>query len=786
MPILRRLECLALVAFVLPGALLPSHALISEKPSLVAVTSQGSEVEARSRPEGTANAPATTDRTTELLAVEGRQEPEEEEGSNKKGRHDVKVTIGPVTLDHHWDPFIESNWTDAQFWARWIAGSIVMVLLFIHVNLFILWYPRMFPRGLIFAGKACFHRVFKGTAAPAPQSEAIWEGELWHLGKMHHENNKHIPDPHNKEQWKLHDFYISDDGMLHHAKKNSDPVVLFGGNSLFDMDVEKVGTAHCCMPFAFSVRDPESGDAKPTFFAAKDDSTQKHLLKIIEGQGEVGDAIAPAAAEEKGTPTHTPRTPRTLTRESTKLKLRRAKTNTMYMNVVEWLFGAKGHHDSMWVSFKAFLFTERPQLWLARPYQYGNGECSIFMTTVNIVNLIVGTGLLTIAFMLRLGGLGALMPFTMMVLVNWFTATLIYKVLDLCVLNDKSKAVYSVERDWSYMGQMALGDWGKSIVYFFYRLKLWMIMCTFLVFNGEAFQMVFGLTSVLPGIYITAILCVLLMLLPWTHLSYLSFVALCAPIVAFALFVWTGLSLPEPAYMGGVSWTKPVEGKLYMGLNWDQLNTVMGMSVAVMTVGHAVLPTFFHQMRDPTRFNEAIGNAFSIGFVYFFTVAVFGYFFFGDALRVVWLTNIGKDTNYNPIPGMESTQYIAQLMFIFKVMTVVPLCAGPQVAHLELDFGVDPVNGSVKWRLGLSIGLLGIGCVFSTFMRHYMGVVFVLNACMGGVFIVLILPVVCFCVMYPGNYIQKALGVIILIYGMNYQLIGTYVTLKETIIDYFG
>ena len=329
-------------------------------------------------------------------------------------------------------------------------------------------------------------------------------------------------------------------------------------------------------------------------------------------------------------------------------------------------------------------------------------------TMFNMVNLLIGIGLLSLPLGFKLAGwiIGSCMLILGAALTG-YTAILLTRSLE----TDRRAYTYSD------VAALAYGRVMTSITAIIFMLEL--------TAAGSALFILFGdnMHAVIPEVSSNTfkLLCFLLMLpttlLPLKILSYTSIIGILSTVALIIVIFIDGVykphgpgSLREPL---PTSWTPD---------HWTTLPLALGLFMAPFG-GHGVFPQVYVDMQDRRKFARSIWISYGFTVFVSFCVAIMGYCMFGEGIEAEVTVNLLKTKGYPRI-----LNYLAVLMTGITSLTKIPLCTKSISANVDIWFKLKSLGderaagwrgfcGSLLVRLVVNAAVFGIALFFPDFDR---------------------------------------------------------------------
>jgi solute carrier family 32 (vesicular inhibitory amino acid transporter) len=229
-----------------------------------------------------------------------------------------------------------------------------------------------------------------------------------------------------------------------------------------------------------------------------------------------------------------------------------------------------------------------------------------------------GVGILSIPYALSQGGWVSLSLLLLLAVICYYTGLLLQKCID----------SNSLVKTYPDIGELAFGQKGRIVVATTMYLELYLAAINFLILEGDNLEKLFPKAAFnFAGLKIRGkqgfVVIASLIVLPTTWLrslgilAYMSLGGVLASLVLMFSLLWAGV-------FNGIGFRQ--KGII---LNWE------GMPIAVSLYafcfsGHAVFPTIYNSMQNPSKFPKVSQIYFSSEFVFVFCFL----FFFNETINL--------------------------------------------------------------------------------------------------------------------------------------------------------
>lgn len=362
---------------------------------------------------------------------------------------------------------------------------------------------------------------------------------------------------------------------------------------------------------------------------------------------------------------------------------------------------------------------------------------TLLQTTGNILNVFVGTGLLSMPFALRKGGWAALGVQALLLPLFALSGQLIVWAFDLLPA--------AVPRTYPALGRAAAGRHGLRAVMLFSFLELFGGSCILLMVAWRMAELLLppGLGP-LNGRQLAAggVSCLLLPILfvdIRRGLSRLSAVGLSSCLLVIVLTLALLVLDPRRAALP----QQPPPGHHLISTGIIQAVGIFALSATA----HSTLPALRTAMRKPAQFPLAISSAFTAMLAGYTTLAAVGYWYFGDSASPLVTTDLSTSSPYRHFRRLPVDRGLAALVLLNT------LCKYPSLNLVLQDMilSVLPLareeqgnfHPPLRWAAhGLRLGLFAAGCTLGLVAYDALGSALSLLGGLGSISCSLVLPTV--------------------------------------------
>ncbi|VYS56780.1 unnamed protein product [Arabidopsis thaliana] len=380
--------------------------------------------------------------------------------------------------------------------------------------------------------------------------------------------------------------------------------------------------------------------------------------------------------------------------------------------------------------------------------------CSFPQSVLNGINVLCGISLLTMPYAVKEGGWLGLCILLSFAIITCYTGILLKRCLESS----------SDLRTYPDIGQAAFGFTGRLIISILLYMELYVCCVEYIIMMSDNLSRVFpNITLNIVGVSLDSsqifAISATLIVLPtvWLKdlslLSYLSAGGVFVSILLALCLFWVG-SVDGVGFHTG--------GKALDLANLPVAIGIFGFGFS----GHAVLPSIYSSMKEPSKFPLVLLISFGFCVFFYIVVAICGYSMFGEAIQSQFTLNM---------PQQYTASKIAVWTAVVVPMTKYALALTPIVLGLE-----ELMPPSEKMRsYGVSIFIKTI-LVLSTLVVALTFPFFAIMGALMGSFLAMlvdfIFPCLCYLSILKGRLSKTQIGicVFIIISGIVSGCCGTY------------
>ncbi|KNC55509.1 amino acid/polyamine transporter II [Thecamonas trahens ATCC 50062] len=256
-----------------------------------------------------------------------------------------------------------------------------------------------------------------------------------------------------------------------------------------------------------------------------------------------------------------------------------------------------------------------------------SSKTSTLQTAFNVLNVYVGLGLLSNAYVLRRGGVVSVALMALICIVCNYTGKIIVR----CFMHADWRGDAAGDASYPNLGAAVMGRFGKVLVEVIISLEFSGAACMCLIIIWQSVH------ALLPHVsiwYVVAgsvgLLAPIVCIRSFAKLSFINLIGmLCSALVTAVVTGWfvQGLATDELA----TGETKVVE--------FGSFPLITGM-LLVSQSGHAALPSIRKNMLNPKAYERMLDATFVVMFLIYAAMGVLGYLRFGDGADVLITTNL--------------------------------------------------------------------------------------------------------------------------------------------------
>ncbi|KAJ3694957.1 hypothetical protein LUZ60_000334 [Juncus effusus] len=395
----------------------------------------------------------------------------------------------------------------------------------------------------------------------------------------------------------------------------------------------------------------------------------------------------------------------------------------------------------------------------APQYSPNKSGATFFRTCFNGVNALSGVGILSIPYALSQGGWLSLILLLLTAIICFYTGLLLQRCMD----------SNSLVKTYPDIGELAFGQKGRITVAIFMYLELYLVAVNFLILEGDNLEKLFPKTSLnIAGLKIEGkqvfVLIASLIVLPTTWLRSMSLLA----------YVALGGLLASIILMGSVLWTGVFNGVRFhekgVLIDWKGISTSASL-YAFCFSGHAVFPTIYISMQNPSKFSKVLLCCFILVTFNYAFMAIVGYLMYGPDLQSQITLNL---------PNGKLGSQVAIFTTLINPITKYALLVMPIANAIEEWFQFSKyksLNILTRTILVISTTVIALAVPFFGYVVALTGSFLSSTATM-------VLPCACYIKIarvYKKLGLELIACVVIVVIGLLIATIGTYSTVRNII-----
>mmetsp|Transcript_15137 Transcript_15137/g.32644 ORF Transcript_15137/g.32644 Transcript_15137/m.32644 type:complete len:479 (-) Transcript_15137:132-1568(-) len=322
----------------------------------------------------------------------------------------------------------------------------------------------------------------------------------------------------------------------------------------------------------------------------------------------------------------------------------------------------------------------------------GGGVLSMPQTIFNITNIVVGVGVLSVPYALKMTGYSALLLLILVIYVTGTTAKWTGECVQLASRSPLADRVPPGARDFGFLALVALGPRHQVLVNTVTVLEIWLALVTYMVMNGANAGIIWPEFSAEAMIPLLGTMACLLVFVPPHVSAYLSLISTSAMFLAAAAMVGATTLLQH--------WSEPYE-KLGQAALIQPSNIPRSVGILVFCfAGHPCFPGVMSSMKAPTKWGCSVLIGFVLACIFYGAIGILGYVVFGDD------TEPAMTKNLTHIQGAGFWRMAAAFCFLVKVQLTAPMLLNAIIIALWA-----PSALSRQWPVGRIILVLVVGAV---------------------------------------------------------------------------
>eukprot|EP00930_Biecheleria_cincta_P081848 TRINITY_DN7125_c0_g1_i1.p1 TRINITY_DN7125_c0_g1~~TRINITY_DN7125_c0_g1_i1.p1 ORF type:complete len:461 (-),score=51.54 TRINITY_DN7125_c0_g1_i1:482-1864(-) len=335
------------------------------------------------------------------------------------------------------------------------------------------------------------------------------------------------------------------------------------------------------------------------------------------------------------------------------------------------------------------------------------GILSAPQAVFNLVNIIVGVGVLSVPYALKQSGYFALVILVVVIYVTKTSGKWIGSSIDMAARTPLASQIPPNAWDFAFLAQAAVGRRFSVFMNIVTVLEVWLALVTFMIMNGNNAKVVWPSANRDVAVPLAGALASVLVFVPQRLFSYLSLLSTLAMIVAAAAMVASTYMLSQ--------WAEP-----YSTLGWAAViqpaNIPRSCGILMFCfAGHPCFPAVRTSMIQGEKWNLCIDVSFSLACLFYGGFGFLGYIVFGLELDATVTENLAQ------IQGAHFCRTMAAFCFLIKVQLTVPLLLNAIVVSLWA-----PAEGMRQWpplRVVLVLVISAVTILIALLLAHKVAIV---------------------------------------------------------------
>ncbi|ORY78570.1 transmembrane amino acid transporter protein-domain-containing protein [Protomyces lactucae-debilis] len=353
-------------------------------------------------------------------------------------------------------------------------------------------------------------------------------------------------------------------------------------------------------------------------------------------------------------------------------------------------------------------------------------KSTLAQTIFNIINLLIGIGLLSLPLAIKHAGWVLGILFLMIgAVITAYTAILLARSLE------TSDTAYA----YSDIAALAYGPAATVATAIIFMLELLAAGSALVILFGDNFNAVVPQVSSLLFKIICFIILLPAALLPLRILSYTSAIGILSTLILIGVIFFDGLY--KTKHPGSLRDPMPTE--VLPGPSWP---LAIGLLMSGFG-GHGIMPQIYRDMQNRRDFPKAVIIAYLFSCAICLFVAVIGYLMFGEDIQAEVTVNLLRIKRYPRVLNQ-----IAVLMTAITSVTKAPLAIKSISANIDIFFGLKTLReertrgpGRVTLYVAIRSGVNFLTCMLAILVPSFDRIMSVLGSAF--VFLIsVILPVI--------------------------------------------
>jgi len=266
--------------------------------------------------------------------------------------------------------------------------------------------------------------------------------------------------------------------------------------------------------------------------------------------------------------------------------------------------------------------------------------------------------------------------------------------------------------------------------------------------------------SITSCIALTVLVQFVLSTLPGKTLTQINVVSNVLFIACILMFIFTGLLLPARAPSSELKFVHP-----------GGLLAASGI-IVFSPASHSIYPSIMQRMEKPEEFPTCIKRAYGLAVAAYVSLAVAGYYLFGNACQPSAVRNIGADLNLVALPNLGWMNTVAAVCMVVKLSGFQPLLLNPLNSTI-----MDMMQGWAPRSITETLVPPAVLTISAAVAVHFAQQMAILLSIIGSIFcatIAFVMPVLCYRKLSSQQFggMQHAVFTGLIVMGSTFAVLG--------------
>mmetsp|Transcript_146603 Transcript_146603/g.258327 ORF Transcript_146603/g.258327 Transcript_146603/m.258327 type:complete len:548 (+) Transcript_146603:36-1679(+) len=349
-----------------------------------------------------------------------------------------------------------------------------------------------------------------------------------------------------------------------------------------------------------------------------------------------------------------------------------------------------------------------------------DGQTTI-QVALNLMNCIVGAGVLSLPFALRQGGSAMSLVVPGLSVVMTMTMWMIGHTMG--ALDDVAAraGIPCKSRNWTMLGTMVFGRVGRILVPLLFVSDLFPTVVAYMIFAGDNTHMLAPTSDLSTHMFVLSFVAFLLLFVPLKYFSIFSAMGIIAQVLSLLALVVTAVELKVGQHE---------QSSLEAG--FFKVDGFLGASGIVIFLfsAHSAVPQFYQSMQNREDWPRACFLGGSGASLFYVIVGSLGYWTFGDATLQVFSLNLGRDRHLNVLEGPLPEAFnqalgpVVGFFISFKLLVTFPVYTRPVLDCIEEAFGAhNSACGGFIVKVGYSLAVAFLSAYFKEYAAFVVEVI---------------------------------------------------------------